>query len=789
MRKIILLWFLFNAHSILAQTGITGFVKDNETHAVEFANILLFQSHDTLNLYKGAITDSVGFFKLTDVPTGKYRIKIQFIGFAEKKLWVEKQSNQNLETGIITLLTNNKILSTVEIKGKRDLIQKTTKGLVVNADAILAQQGGTAVDVLRNTPTIFVDAEGGVSMRGKSPLILINGRNSKLNNLANIPASSIEKIEIITNPSAEYDAEAESGIINIVLKKGKEEGLNGAFSTGLGYGAKGRFNSSALLNYKKKAWNVGFGYDNRLAERNRKATGDRINFNLPSQYFLTQRRNDDRNEETHNLRVNLDFENQKYILNAELLSAIENETNLETLFSTFEKQTREFNSKNRRFSEEIRKSNIYEGALTLQRKFKDKNKKLSFNLTSSFNRGTENTSIATNYLTTNNQETGTPFSQKTTFGEKSNIANARVDYAQRLGKGTLETGYKALFRSVDNDFGQEDKKNGIFQPVSSRTGKLQFSEGVHALYGQYKQKLEKWDFEVGLRAEQTINRGEIKSQAVNFNNSYLNLFPSINIGRNLIDNKSLRFVYGRRINRPSLGQLNPFTDITDSLTQRSGNPKLKPEIVDNFEISYGLDASNYSLLFKTYYRYGQNTILPFTELQPNGVLFTKLLNVGSTQTVGVEGILTYNPTKIWNGNVSLSIFNQAIDAGNIQAEVVNQVTSWNAKWLNDISIWKNGKLQIIGVYNAPAATIQGTRIAVYNVDLAFQQKILKSNGRIGVIITDILDTQQSGFTWNTPDFNFTRTFKIDTRAILITFAYTFKNNFKESLMKNQFLND
>ncbi|TAE96453.1 MAG: TonB-dependent receptor [Runella slithyformis] len=346
-----------------------------------------------------------------------------------------------------------------------------------------------------------------------------------------------------------------------------------------------------------------------------------------------------------------------------------------------------------------------------------------------------------------------------------------------------------MFRSVDNDFGQEDKKNGIFQPVSSRTGKLQFSEGVHALYGQYKQKLEKWDFEVGLRAEQTINRGEIKSQAVNFNNSYLNLFPSINIGRNLIDNKSLRFVYGRRINRPSLGQLNPFTDITDSLTQRSGNPKLKPEIVDNFEISYGLDASNYSLLFKTYYRYGQNTILPFTELQPNGVLFTKLLNVGSTQTVGVEGILTYNPTKIWNGNVSLSIFNQAIDAGNIQAEVVNQVTSWNAKWLNDISIWKNGKLQIIGVYNAPAATIQGTRIAVYNVDLAFQQKILKSNGRIGVIITDILDTQQSGFTWNTPDFNFTRTFKIDTRAILITFAYTFKNNFKESLMKNQFLND
>lgn len=130
-----------------------------------------------------------------------------------------------------------------------------------------------------------------------------------------------------------------------------------------------------------------------------------------------------------------------------------------------------------------------------------------------------------------------------------------------------------------------------------------------------------------------------------------------------------------------------------------------------------------------------------------------------------------------------------IDAGNIQAEVVNNVFSWNVKWLNDLNVWKNGRLQIISVYNAPTATIQGTRVAVYNVDLAFQQKILKSNGRLGIIITDIFNTQQNGFTWDTPDFNFKRIFKVDTRAILITFAYTFKNKFKESLMKNHFSNE
>jgi outer membrane receptor protein involved in Fe transport len=300
------------------------------------------------------------------------------------------------------------------------------------------------------------------------------------------------------------------------------------------------------------------------------------------------------------------------------------------LYSTFEQQNREFTSKNRRFSEEIRKADIFEGAIMLQRKYTEKNKNLVFNATTSFNWGAENTAITTQYLTLEDEETGSPFLQKTTFGERSNITNLRADYAQGMGKGIFETGYKTIFRFFDNDFGQQDQLNGNFQPVPLRTGNLQFSEGVHALYGQYKQKSGKWDFEAGIRAEQTINSGAVKSQNINFNNSYLNLFPSINIGRQWVADQSLRFLYGRRINRPSLGQLNPFTDITDSLTQRSGNPNLKPEIVDNFEISYGLNANKYPITAKIYYRYGRNTILPFTELLANGVLFTQLLNVGNS---------------------------------------------------------------------------------------------------------------------------------------------------------------
>jgi hypothetical protein len=290
MRILLLLLILVSAKSTFAQTNIFGRVLDKENQPVEFANILLFHPNDSLKLYKGVITDSTGYFNFPDIQIGKFLIKIKFLGFKNHSLIVEKKNGEDLDIGITNLTPDAQSLNTVVVTGKRDFVQKTTKGFVVNTNATLSQQGGTAIDILRNTPTIFVDAEGGVTLRGKLPLILINGRNTKLTNLSNIPASSIEKIEIITNPSAEYDAEAENGIINIMLKKGKEDGINGSFSVGTGYGAKGRFNSSALLNYKKNPWNVGVGYDNRLAKRSRKAEGDRINFNLPAHYFLTQRR-------------------------------------------------------------------------------------------------------------------------------------------------------------------------------------------------------------------------------------------------------------------------------------------------------------------------------------------------------------------------------------------------------------------------------------------------------------------------------------------------------------------
>ena len=425
MKFIHLFIAFFISDIVCSQNQISGNIKDNLGKPIEFANILLYKKTDTIRVAQGTISDSLGNFTFFEVPEGLYFVKFHSIGYEQQSFLIEKRNEQNVKLYQIVLENDISLLGTVTITAKRELIQKTKYGFVVNADATLSQQGGSAIDLLRNTPAVFVDAEGSINLRGKSPLILINGRNSKLDNLNAIPASSIDKIEVITTPGASYDAEAENGIINIILKKGRTDGLNGAFSVASGVGYSWRLNNSAMLNYKKKSWNFGISYDNRLAERNRKAEGDRVNFNLPAQYFLTQRRNDDREEEIHNLRVNIDYSNNKNSFGVEILGGIQKETNLETLFSKFETKENLFQSKSKRYADERRNIQAIEIALKYERKLKREEQKLITNFSSSINNGKENTAISTQGLSVENNQIGSPFLQRTSFTDKSSISNFR----------------------------------------------------------------------------------------------------------------------------------------------------------------------------------------------------------------------------------------------------------------------------------------------------------------------------------------------------------------------------
>jgi outer membrane receptor protein involved in Fe transport len=793
-----ILVIFFQASPASAQDvgSIRGKVLDKET-ALEFAGASLFNIIDTITAKRNVITDSAGNFLINTVPFGKYFIKVQLIGYKTEQINIVLNSqNKDFDAGNISLVVDSKQLQTVTVTSQKNIIQKTTQGFIVNASANLTQIGGTATDLLRNTPTVVVDAEGAITMRGKSPLILINGRNSSIGSTDQIPSSSIESIEIINNPSAQYDADAEGGIINIRLKKNKQRGTNGAIALGAGFGAKGRVNSSFLLNHKTVKWNYAVAYDNRFAGRIRNIQGNRVNFDLSDEYYLNQLRNDDRFDQVQNLRLNIDFSpNAKNVWSFEAIGSKEGQDNDETLTSTIETQSKDFNSKSTRHSLELERSKVAEFAINYSHKYDDKRKSFSASISSSFSYDRENTDINSQSFEKDNSAVGDPFYQQTHNYEDANVTNIKADYVYPVSpKAVIETGYKGILRFLDANFQSLDKIDGSFIINPAASNIFKFNEQVHAAYIQYNAFIgdddnPKWKYDAGLRAEQVTNDGKVVSPHTPFSNNYFNLFPSANIAYYKQQNEFWKLGYSRKITRPGLGQLNPFIDITDSLNQHGGNPNLKPELIHSFELGYNKDWQKFSIYSVLYYRYATNSIRQFTVLDSNGVALSQPQNFGTVVTYGIENICTAKPFLKYDFNLSVSLFQQNINGTAVEQEVTSNVFSWYGKLINNFVLWSGSKLQITGVYNSPVATPQGKRIAIYNVDMGFQQKMGKGNGRLGFVITDIFNTQKNGFYMTGSNFTYNRIGKVDSRALLIMYAYTFGTSFKEKLLENKFSND
>jgi hypothetical protein len=297
---------------------------------------------------------------------------------------------------------------------QKKMIEKTMEGFIINTANNITQMGGTATDLLKSTPTVTVDNDVVISLRGKTPLILINGSNSGMSNTDQIAASSVESIEIINNASSKYDANAESGIINIKLKKNKQSGTNGAVAIGGGMGAKGRVNSSFILNNKVGKWNVGIGYDNRFAGRNRKIESNRTNFNLIDNYLISQKRNDERVEKLQNLKLNIDYSlNQYNTISFEAIGKMESQDNNEDLISKLFNKNTGFSSSNDRNSYEYEKVNEGEFALNYLKTYKNSAKTFNASVSSSIENGRQNTNIFTTALDLNGKTYGAMQTQLT----------------------------------------------------------------------------------------------------------------------------------------------------------------------------------------------------------------------------------------------------------------------------------------------------------------------------------------------------------------------------------------
>jgi len=778
---------------LIPSTALTQVLRgkiSSEGQPLGMANVIMYAEGDSIKPAVFATSDTAGYFEATVPAPGLYDLRIQLIGFVPYRQLLNVEGD--IDLGNINMPLENNMLQEVTITARKKMIQRTGTGLIVQTDQVLTQAAGTATDLLANVPTVLVNADGGVSIRGQSPVILINGRNSNLgNNLDRIPASSIERIEIINNPGARYDADAEGGVINIILKKNTLRGTNGAFAIGGGYGARERSNSSFILNRRDGNTNLGISYDNRIGRRTRDINTDRVNFMSDNNYMIGQRRSDERKEITHNVKLNGDFTTRrKDVFSVEGIYGYDNDWNYETLKSRIDDKTGGFTSGNTRISDERQKENNWEGSLNYLRKFAESRRLFSAGISHSYGNEVENTLINTSPANEKGDITGDPYWQRTKNKEITNITNLRLDMGWPVSpRATLEAGYKGIIRQVTTDFVNAYQQNGEFirDPVFSND--FDFGEHIHAVYGTYRSSWgadEQWKYEVGLRLEQMMNEGESNKTAATFTNSFFNFFPALNLSRKFEDGNMVKFNLGRRINRPWLGRLNPFIDITDSLNQYGGNPRLRPELVNTLELGWGKDWDRLSLSSNIFYRRGSNTILPYTELRSNGITFTQPRNIGSSRTMGVESFVTYEGARIWNSTASISLFDQKVQ-GDVDGDELNSdVFSWYVKWVNNFNVTGSTKAQLLLNYEAPTAIPQGTRVASYNVDFGLQQKLFKGKGRLGLTVTDIFNTLQYGQTINAEGFSLRRRSKADTRAVLLTFAMTFGSAFKEKLMENQF---
>jgi len=782
--------------------SITGSVRD-DTNVIAFANVYITSVTDTSKITAGATTDNAGIFLLEKLPSGNYVLAIQMVGFIRRRIPVSLSApGQHLDVGAIIIKPDRVTLNAVEVKAMKDVVEKTEEGFVMNASSNITQIGGTAADLLKNMPGVLVDADGGITLRGKTPLTLINGRVSGITGvdrsaqLERIPAGSIERIEIISNPSAKYDADAEGGVINIILKKNEDTGTNGAVAVGAGLGDRYRLNTSLLLNHKTGAWDLGIAYDNWYTTRTRTVKGDRTNYDLPDEYYLTQRRFDERLIFYQNAKATAAFTpNEKNSLNFEALWAFPGEDNRETLYNTYRTAEQIFNDKKRRFSKEIRRSHALELSLTYKRKFDDPDRSLSVSASNSFGNDKEDTDITSQPLNEQDGEIGDVFQQRTHTYQKTNLTNLSLDYTQPITHhGMAEAGFKSIFRLLNADFERASLINGASVIDPSNTNIFDFHEQIHAAYIQYtgwtgEKEAPKWKYSAGLRAEQVWNDGATRDESTAFENQYFNLFPSANLYYYAGTQSNFKFSYSRRINRPGLGQLNPFTDITDSLNQRAGNPRLKPELIHSMELGYNRSWEKVSLSMTAFYRLRSRAIFPYTMLDNNGVAFTRPLNFGKVSTQGFETMATWNPFSSWNLNFSFSAYKLVINDEGVMAGLAASQLNWYTKLINNFTLFKNSKLQLIATYTAPATMPQGESIEVYYIDLGFQQKIMKGKGRLGMTVTDVLNTQKYGAITSGDSFGFSRIYKLDTRAIWLTFGYTFGTSFKEKLMENRFQND
>ncbi len=757
---------------VQAQHLISGNIVDGETgEPVSFANVALYPENEE-SVLQGSTSNAEGEFTLQDVPEGKYDLEIKFVGYRAYKM-EDLQANQPVDLGTIKMNRSVQELDEVVVKGKSvsKPVETTLEGMVIRPEQNLSNLGGSALDVLRNTPSVIVGQDGGITIRGSnSPNILINGRNSSIaSDLAQLPASAIKNINIITNPNAKYDAEGTGGVINIQLKKGSQQGTHGKMELTLGN--RYRMNASARINRQGEKTNVFGGYSYRRSPGIARSSVIRETFGDDPQ-TLRQERDIDRFEASHTINYGLDYYFSNSTLTYEGVMEIEGENDSEVTTSRLTNANGEQLLYNVRDNSETEEDFAIDNALIYQRQYQRKGQDLRFSISHSYRNGNETQDATTTSL---DDSEILPSRQRATDDGERHVAVGQFDYARPFDNDNkLEVGVKTILRSSDSDFTFENLDPATEEWVNDLnvSNRFLYGEQVYAAYGIYSQTLGSWELSAGSRLEYTRIDTELETTGEENDQRYLDIFPSAKALYKLSDQHTFKFTYSRRIDRPSSWRLNPFPDIADTLNVRLGNPALRPEYIQSLELGHKMTLPRTDLTSNLFYRHTNGLVDWLVNVDENGVSTRRPENLASGTVYGLEFIATSQINEWWDINGSVSFFRALIDGTNLDSDFTNDAFAWNAKFTSSFALPADINMQLVGNYEAPEAEAQGFDDARYYADLSFQRKF-NDKSQLSLSIRDIFNTYQFGSEALTDEFRQYFVYKRDSRQVFITYSYTF----------------
>ena len=764
---------------------------------LEYATIVIKNTEN--QKISGGITDAKGIFSVK-TPAGFYEISVEFISFKSKK-YPKQNITKDLDLGTITLSEDSKSLDEVVIIAEKTTVDIRLDKKVFNIGKDLSIRGGNASDVLGNVPSVQVDVEGTVSLRGNENVtILIDGRPSALvglngaEALRQIPAEAIEKVEVITSPSARYDAEGTAGILNIILRKNKLTGFNGSLQLDLGYPE--RLGTAFNANWRTKKWNLftntGFRYNetpgNALSEsnflssnaqnalvveqRNFGRLGRSIFTSFGAEYYLSQ--------------------NSSIIGNIVFNGGNDDDVNTNDI-DRFDANGN-INEATFRTEAEGEDENRLQYTLDYVNTFDGKGKKLSINLQYS----TEMEDILNNITEIDTQTNILNDLEQVIEEQNEDRALLQIDYVHPVGENIqYEAGYRGNYRDIFNSFYLAERQvfpDGPLVPDAGLNNSFNYEEFVNAAYFQYGQKFNKISFLGGLRYEYTTTEIVQQTSTTSSKRNYGNLFPTVNLGYEFRDGENMTLGYNRRIRRPRGRNLNPFPSRSSEANIYTGNVNLNPVITDAFDIGYLKRWDKFTLSTSLYYNISNDNWERIQEdtgdVTDNGDPITRRfpVNLSTQERLGLEFTLNYRPFKIWNINSDFNLFRVTTDGDytnpttNVTQSFDFENTAFFIRLNQKITLPGKTDLQINTNYRGPSQNAQTKSQGVFSMNLAASKDLFNEKASISLNFSDVFNSRISRRTTNIPGFlNQYSEFQWREPQFRVSFVYRFnqkKERFK-----------